>query len=234
MDLKGCVEVEHVADLEAGAVHENQVASDDVMSISRRRRRKHHFQFMRAGLHSRSKLHGEISMNDKLTLQTRRQAIALGQSRWQMRIVSAIPVMDVAIVVVIPLMAAFVIVTVGVPVVMAMTMFFAVVVAVLFVVTMAVALRHSDGGCERERDNGDCAGPYPELPRHCTPPQIKLLRDEARVSEAAYGEQVTVVQGYGHPVWFLRVIGVPAVVMDVAGNRPIVIGLTRGEFPQSL
>src|ERR1700739_3860654 len=94
MCLERCVEVEHVADLEAGAVHENQIASNEVMSISRCRRRKHHFKLMRAGLHSLPKLDREISMNDELTFQTRRQAISLGQSWRQMRIVSAIPVMD--------------------------------------------------------------------------------------------------------------------------------------------
>ena len=138
--------MEYVADLEAGAVHENQVASDEVMSISRRRRQKHHFQLARAGLHSVPKLHGEISLNDDLTLHTRRQAIALCQSRWQMRIVSAIPVMDVAVVIVVALMLASVIVTIGVPVAMAVIVLFAVVIAIMFVVTVAVALRHSDGG----------------------------------------------------------------------------------------
>ena len=146
MRLKGCVEVEHVADLEAGAVHENQVASDEVMSVPRCRRWKHHFQFTRAGLHSVPKLHGEIPMNNDLTLQARRQAIALGQPWRQMRIVSVVPVMNVAVVIVIALMAAVVIVAIRVPVAMAVIVFFAVVVAIMFVVTMAVALRHSDAG----------------------------------------------------------------------------------------
>jgi len=165
MCLERCVEVEHVADLEAGAVHENQIASNEVMSISRCRRRKHHFQLMRAGLHSCPKLHGEISMNDELTFQTRRQAISLGQSRWQMRIVSAIPVMDVAVVIVIALMPAFVIVTIGVPVAVVAIVVSVVIVAAIVVAVMAVivVLGYSDCGRERERHNCSRAGPEPKL-----------------------------------------------------------------------
>lgn len=45
------IEVEDVGDLEVGAIHQHQVAADHEVRIVRGRRRKHHFEFMRAGLH---------------------------------------------------------------------------------------------------------------------------------------------------------------------------------------
>jgi hypothetical protein len=167
--------MEYVADLEAGAVHQNQVASDEVMSISGRRRRKHDFQLMRTGPHSFPKLHRKISMNDELPLQTRWQAIALSQARRQMRIVSTVPVVDVVVPVVISVTVVPGMFVVSTAVVFMGTTVILVASSVIFVgttvivlipvlvVSVSMVLRRSDCGRERQRQNCGCAGPDPKL-----------------------------------------------------------------------
>jgi len=72
------VEMEDVGDLEVGAVVEHQIPADHDMDEVRRWRRKHHFYFARAGLHSATQAGRQRSVDDQLALQAGRQVIAFG------------------------------------------------------------------------------------------------------------------------------------------------------------
>src|ERR1700741_3189483 len=104
-------------------------------------------------------------MNDQPALQTRWQAIALGQARRQMRIVSTVPVVDVAVAVVISVAVVPGMFIVRAPIV---------VLVAVAVVTVAVILGYSNRGRKRERQSCSRGGPEPKLQRHCTPPESLL------------------------------------------------------------
>ena len=44
-------EMENIRDLEIRAIDQDQIATDNDVRVIRRRRREHHFEFPRAGLH---------------------------------------------------------------------------------------------------------------------------------------------------------------------------------------
>src|SRR5438477_1005400 len=152
--LETCVEVENVSYLKAHTVHEHQVAADENMPVPGIRRRKHHFQLLRARLHLAAKARRQRTIYDQLPLQSGGQAIAPGKPRRQMRVMRAIPVVDVPV-------AIFVMsVTVSVPMPFAMAaslMAFsvtvvtapAVVVTIVFVMPVPVALSHCDARRKR-------------------------------------------------------------------------------------
>ena len=71
------IEVENVGNLKVGAIDQNQVSSDEDVSVSRLGRRKHRFQLMRAGLHSPSQTNWQNTAHHKLALQAGRQPVAL-------------------------------------------------------------------------------------------------------------------------------------------------------------
>src|ERR1700689_175662 len=125
------VQVEDVRDLEVGAIHQHQVTADHNVRIVRRRRRKHDFEFMRAGPHLSPHINGHIPANYDLALHSGGKTVALGQAWWKMLIVRAIPaaggvaiMIGIAVVVmsaamfVFPLVASFMIVAVAMIVIM--------------------------------------------------------------------------------------------------------------------
>ena len=162
------VEVEDVRDLEVGAIHQHQVAADYNMRVMRRRRREHHFQFMRAGLELSSQVNRDVPANYDLSFQARRKVVALGQTRWKMLVVCPIPaaggiaiVIGITIVVVsaamfvVAFVAAFMIVTVAMIVI---------VIAVMLLLTVSVivvVLRERNCRRNRHRKNCDGAGSKP-------------------------------------------------------------------------
>jgi hypothetical protein len=161
--------VENVGYLEADSVDEDQIAADEDMAVSRIRRRQHHFQFARARLHFSAQARRERAIHNQLTLESGRQAVALGKARRQMRVVRAIPVMDIVVAILVMAMTVAMTVTFTVavpaiavfgPVVAAAVV---IVIAIVFVMTVAVALSHSDGRGERQRHNCNGAGAEPEL-----------------------------------------------------------------------
>lgn len=150
-------EMEDIGDLEVGAIVENQISTDHHVHIVRGRRWKHDLQLARARLHLPLKPRRQSSIHDQLALESRRQTVPLGQPWRQMLVVSAVPVVDVAIMVGIVLVAAmFVIMSVTVLVVAIVIvvpiMRTLVIIAVVFVVTVVVVLRESNRGRERQRD----------------------------------------------------------------------------------
>jgi hypothetical protein len=145
------VEVENVGDLEVRPVHENQIATDEDVHVTRRRRGKHDFQFMRAWLHPTAKLDGHESLSNKEALLARRQAIAHGQAWRQMAVVRVIPVANVAVMVAVCL-APFVFDGAVMVAVSAM-----IVVAIVPVITVIVILRESKCSGKREGQQSDGA-----------------------------------------------------------------------------
>lgn len=65
------VEVEHVHDLEVGAVYQGQVAANKHMHVTGRRRRQKRFYLLRAGFHSASQFGRHESTDNDLALQSR-------------------------------------------------------------------------------------------------------------------------------------------------------------------
>src|SRR5579862_7036583 len=90
-------DVEDVGHLEIRPVVEHQVPADYDVNIVRWRGRKHDFQFMRTRLHSALQNYRQGSVHDQLALHLRRQTIALGPSGWQVIVVSAIPLVNVSV-----------------------------------------------------------------------------------------------------------------------------------------
>jgi hypothetical protein len=130
--------MENVCDLKIYAIDQDQIAADHNVRVIRRRRREHHFEFPRAGLHFLLKARRQSSTNHQLALQSGRKTIAFGQAGWEMGVVSAIPVVDVAIMIGINLVAVTLVVA------FAMTIAVVVVIAIVFVV--AVTLSYGDSG----------------------------------------------------------------------------------------
>jgi hypothetical protein len=144
------VEVENVHDLKIGAIHEHQVAAYHDVRVVRRRRRKHHFEFMRAWPHLSSQINRQISANHYLTLQAGRKPVALGQSWWKMLVMRAIPaaggvaiVIGIAIMLVTPAMFVFTLVAAFVIVAMAVVMVI-IIAVVFFMAAIVIVLRQRD------------------------------------------------------------------------------------------
>ena len=143
--------MEDVGDLEVRAIVEDKVAADKNVDVARRRRRKHDFQFVGAGLHSAAQAGRKRAADYELTLQARRQAIALGEAWWKMSVVSVVPAADVAIAIGIASVVVAVMVTVAmtvVAVVVVMVLPAIVIVAIVFVMAVAIALRDGNRGGE--------------------------------------------------------------------------------------
>jgi hypothetical protein len=139
--------VEHVGYLKTDSVHEHQVSADEYVPVPRIRRRKHDLQLLRTRLHSAAKSRRQSSIDDQLTLESRRQAIALGQAARQMRIVGAIPIVNIAVAISVVATPVTIAVFAGL---MPMTVIFMAVlpaiaiiaIPIVFVVAVAMALRH--------------------------------------------------------------------------------------------
>lgn len=150
VSLECRVEVEDVGDLEAHSVHENQISADEYMPIARIGRRKHDLQLSGARLHSATKPGGQRAIHDQLSLESWRQAIPLAQPARQIRIVCAIPIVNIAVAisvvatpVTIAVFASFMPMTVTF---MAILPAIAVIpIPIVFVVAVAIALRHRHG-----------------------------------------------------------------------------------------
>jgi hypothetical protein len=162
--------VEDVGDLEVGAIYEHQIASNEDVYVTRRRRREHHLQLMRAGLHSAAQARRKSAANDDLPLKSRSQSIALSQSRRKMIVVSAVPIVDVAVMIAISLLPAVAVTmamaVIAVLIVVAVVTSIIVIIAVVFVVAVAVILSHRDGCGERQRQHRRGAKPKPEFRGH--------------------------------------------------------------------
>ena len=157
--LEDCVEVENVADLERRAVIHDEVSAHDNVYVVWRRRWQHRFQLMRTGLHSTAQSRRQAAIHDQLPLQTRRQTISLRQAGWQMLVVSTVPFVNIAVMIVILFAAVSMAVTVAVAMTVVVIIAILVVpvviviVAIVFVVTVSVPLRHSHGRrkCQSEQ-----------------------------------------------------------------------------------
>ncbi len=144
------VEVKHITNLEAGPVIQHQVSTDEYVHIIRGRRRQHHFQFVRARLHSSAKPRRKRSIDNQLTLEPRRQPVALRESGRQMVIVRPVPTADVSIVIPITLVAPAVVLVMAIPVSVIAVVIVAVVpaiivVTIMFVMPVSISLRHGHG-----------------------------------------------------------------------------------------
>jgi len=145
--------MEDIGDLEVRAIVEDKVAANKNVDVARRRRRKHDFQFMGAGLHSAAQVGRKRAADYELTLQARREAIALGEAWWKMSVVSVVPAPDIAVTIDIAFVVVAVVVTVAmtmVAVVVVMVVPAIVIVAIVFVVAVAIALRdcNRSGKCQ--------------------------------------------------------------------------------------
>ena len=157
-------EVEDVGDLEARAIVEDEVAADKNMDVVRGRRRKHDFQFVGAGLHSTAQAGRKRAADYELALQARRQAIAFGEARWKMFVVSVVPAADVAVAIGIAFVVVAVMVTVAmavVTVVIIMVVPTIVIVAIVFIVAVAIALRDRNRSRECQAQQRGGARPEP-------------------------------------------------------------------------
>lgn len=140
--------MEHVGHLEADSVHEHQISADEYVAIARIRRRKHNLQLLRARLHSAAKSRRQSSIDDQLTLESRRQAIPLGQAARQMRIVGAIPIVNIPVAISVVAAPVTIAVFAGF---MPMTVTFmailpaVAIIPIVFIVAVAMALRHRHG-----------------------------------------------------------------------------------------
>lgn len=145
--LERRVEVEDVANLHADAVIHHQVSADHNMHIVGRRRGKHRFQFMRAGLHPPAQTRGQGSIHDQLPLEPGRQTVALCQSGRKVIVVSAIPVVNLAVMIFIVSTSVAVTMAVTMAISAPVTVIIASVIVIAVVaVTVAISLGHGDGG----------------------------------------------------------------------------------------
>ena len=156
--LERRVEVEYVGDLEADSVHQHQVSADEYVPIARIGRRKHDLQLSWARLHSATQARRQRAVHDQLPLESGRQTIPLGQPARQMRVVRAIPIVNV--VVAISVVAAPVTIAVFAGLMPMTVIFMAILpaiaiiaVAIVFVMTVAMLLRHRDRCRERQRQH---------------------------------------------------------------------------------
>lgn len=136
--LERRVEVEDVADLEVDAVIQHEIAAYERMDVVGRRRRQHRLQFVRARPDSAAQARRQRAADDQLPLKSRRQAVALGQSRGQVRVMRPIPLVDIAVMIAISLVTVSAIMIV----VMAVSTVIVGIVAVMLVVAVIVILRH--------------------------------------------------------------------------------------------
>jgi hypothetical protein len=158
--LEGGVEVEDVGHLEADSVYQDQVSTYEYVAIARIGRRKHDLQLLWARLHSATKARRQRAVHDQLALEPWRQAITLGEPARKMRVVGTVPAVDVAVTILVVSPTVTMAVFTGF---MAVALIPIMVIAVVFAMTVAVALGHGHRGGERERDDGNCAGAEPEF-----------------------------------------------------------------------
>jgi hypothetical protein len=148
-------EMEDVGDLEVRAIVEDEVAANKNVHVARRRRRKHDFQLVGAGLYSAAQARRKRAADYELLFQAWRQAIALGEAWWKMFVVSVVPAADIAVAIRIAFVVVAVMVTVAmtmVAVVVVMVVPAIVIVAIVFVVAVAIALRDGNrsGKCQAQ------------------------------------------------------------------------------------
>lgn len=146
--LECCVEVEYVGYLKADSVHKDQVSANKDVCVIRRRGRKHNFQFTRARFHLSAQAGRQSSIHDQLPLEPGRQTIPLGQAGRQIRVVRAIPIVNIAVA--IPVVAPPVSIAVFTSFMPMTVTFLAILPAIatipiVFVVAVAMALRHRHG-----------------------------------------------------------------------------------------
>src|SRR5579864_3633321 len=107
-------------------------------------------------MHVAARLDRNVLVHDQPALESRRQVVALGESRRQMPIMIVIPAAQVAVMVGVAEMivsASVIFVSVGVTVAMPLIPVFpAIIVAVVFVVPMAVSLGYGHCGGERSEE----------------------------------------------------------------------------------
>jgi hypothetical protein len=168
------VEVEDIDDLEVGSIDQHQVASDENVNMIRGRRRQERFYFPRARLHFAAESVGKGSAKNQLALQPRRKTIALCQPRRQAPVMCAVPLVEIAIVIGIPVALPIVsimlvfFVPVGVSVAMIVIAVVIITITVVSAVTMVVmVLRYCDGCRESHRYERDSSGSKEILQRHC-------------------------------------------------------------------
>ena len=134
--------MEDVGNLEVDSVIEHEVPANDSVDIVRGRRRKHHFQLVRARLRMHADFGRQRLAYDQTAFEPGRQTVSLRQSRWQMAIVSAIPVMDVAVMVAVLFMSISMSVAVTFMVFLVPTV--VVVIAIVLIVAAPVIACHRD------------------------------------------------------------------------------------------
>ena len=155
-------EMEDVGDLEVRAIVEDEVAANKNVDVTRRRRRKHDFQLVGAGLHSAAQARRKRATDYELTLQARRQAIALGEAGWKMSVVSVVPTADVTVAIGIAFVVVAVMVTVAMTMVVVVVVVPAIViVAIVFVVAVAIALRDGNRSRKCQAQHRGSARPEP-------------------------------------------------------------------------
>jgi hypothetical protein len=130
------------------------------MRVVRRRRREHDLEFPRARLHLSLESRRQGSTNHKLALQSWGQAIAFCEPWRKMRVVSAIPVVDIAVTISISFAAVLVAVTMTV---VAVIIVIAIMLVVAIPVSVTMALGRGDGRGERQGQNCGGTGPKPDF-----------------------------------------------------------------------
>src|SRR5215472_10071131 len=156
--LERCIQPEDVTDLKGGAVVHHEVATDNYVYVVRRRRRKHHFQLTRARLYLLLQSRRQSSIHNQLALQPGRQMITFRQTRRQTIVISAVPVADVPvmILVVAPTLALALTVPVAM-IVRGAVIVVTIVLAVAVAVAVAIALGQGESTREHQRQQRTCA-----------------------------------------------------------------------------
>jgi len=149
--------VQYIRNLKVGSIEQNQIATDHNVRIVRRRRRQFPFQVGRAGLHLLLKSWRQRSTNHELALQSRWKAVALGQTWWEMPVVSTVPTAGRLTIVI---GIAIVVVAASMTISMASII---VVIAIVFLVAVTISLSDSDCGREGQRQNRSDSHSKPAL-----------------------------------------------------------------------
>src|SRR6266404_5694241 len=104
------LEVEHIQHEETLAVHQHNISTDHSMHVANWRRRQISFNFDRARIHLLLQTRRQCPTHNELALQPRRQPVSLCQAWGKITIMSAIPVVQFAVVIaiVVPVVVAIV------------------------------------------------------------------------------------------------------------------------------
>ena len=125
--------MQNVCNLKTHTIYQHDIAANHDVGIVRRRWRKHRFQLTGTGLNLFLKAGRQSPIDNQLSLEPRRKAVALGQTGRQVRRVRPIPIAGrVAVMIGIPVVVFFV--------AFAVAMVIIVIVAIVFLVAAAVPL----------------------------------------------------------------------------------------------